>query len=530
MNIFSENIRLQYKIVVMAVVLLQGPQRLAAQNINGEKIQVASEALTVLKFNSEVKRYEFGERKGYTCLVRDNDNSIVIKTAEDNPGPTNLIVTEGKRTHYFIISFLPKIDINNTKLYYDYSDLKALKKLVQDKESEPIAFNPPPKTEGKEEVSKKEKKRLEKEKQEQEEALRKQEEIAEQQRKADKEREIARLKKLQEEEDLKKTAKQQEEERLAAAKKKQEEEALLKREAAKKEQLAKEEEKLRKEKEKQDQLALAKEEARKKKEAEEQDKIKRIQDEKEAALAKQKEEARLAAEQKKLAAEEKERKRLEAEREKQLLVLKEKQRKEDEKLQKIALQEEAKRKKEEQERARLAAIENKTEYTQAELWKKYPNIVFGDPPEGQHMAGEYYVPADTAENYRVSRELITMPPWLDQHSDTVNNVSVTLQSMVFSGVNCYMRFLIRNQSKKDFLIGQMNLNWRKDNISHDLFPCYVTGYPVVLPGKNFTMVYVSRAVNAEETDIFTFTLKDRFKKVALEIPVTGAMYNLEMSR
>jgi hypothetical protein len=518
-------------ICATVTLLLLNSYKLQAQNINGEKIQVAAEALTVLKFNSEIKRYEFGERKGYTCLVRDNDNSIVIKTVEDNPGPTNLIVTEGKRSHYFIISFLPKIDINNTKLYYDYSDLKALKKLVQNKESEPVAFNPPPKTEDKEEVSKKEKKRLEREKQEQEEALRKQEEIAEQQRKADKEREIARLKKLQEEEDQKKTAKQQEEARIAAEKQKQEQEALLKRKAAKKEQLAKEEEKLRKEKEKQEQLALAKEEARKKKEAEEQERIKKIQDEKLAAAAKQKEEARLAAEQKKLAAEEKERKRIEAEREKQLAIVQEKQRKEDERLQKLALQEEAKRKKAEEERARLAAIENKTEYTQAELWKKYPNIVFGDPPEGQHMAGEYYVPADTLENFRVSRELITMPPWMDLHSDTVSDVSVTLQSMVFSGVNCYMRFLVRNQSKKDFLVGRMNLNWAKgDQASHDLFPCYVTGYPVVLPGKYFTMVYVSRAVNAEESDTFTFSLKDRFKKIALEVPITGAMYNLEMSR
>jgi hypothetical protein len=516
---------------VFIALLLVNTKHIKAQNINGETIQVAAEALTVLKFNSEIKRYEFGERKGYTCLVRDNDNSIVIKTAEEKPDPTNLIVTEGKRTHYFIISFLPKIDINNTKLYYDYSDLKAVKKLVQNKETEPVALNPPPKAEEKEEISKKEKKRIEKEKQEQEEALRKHEEIAEQQRKADKEKEIARLKKLKEEEDQKKTAKQQEEVRVAAEKQKQEQEALLKREAAKKEQLAKEEEKLRKEKEKQEQLAIAKDEARKKKEAEEQERIKKIQDEKLAAAAKQKEEARLAAEQKKLTAEEKERKRIEAEREKQLAIVQEKQRKEDERLQKLALQEEAKRKKAEEERARLAAIENKTEYTQAELWKKYPNIVFGDPPEGQHMAGEYYVPADTLENFRVSKELISMPPWIDTHSDTISNVSVTLQSMVFSGVNCYMRFLIRNQSKKDFLVGQMNLNWANgDKGLKDLFPCYVTGYPVVLPGKDLNMVYVSRAVNADEKDTFTFSLKDRFKKIILEVPITGAMYNLEMSR
>ncbi len=517
--------------ILLVILCFASP--LSAQNINGEKIHVAADALTVLKFDSEVKRYEFGERKGYTCQVRDADNSLVIKTTEENPGATNLIVTEGKRTHYFIISFLPKIDINNTKLYYDYSDLKALKKLVQSTEGQPMAMAP--KTEEKEEITetktKKEKKKEEKARQEEEERIRKEEELAIARSKAEKQKEAERLKKLEEEEQQKKLAKQAEEDRIAAEKKDQEYAANLKREQQQKEKLAKEEERLRLEKEKQAQLAFATEEARKKKEAEEQERIKRIQDEKEAALAKQKEEARIAAENKKKLAEEKERKRVEAEREKQLVILKEKQRKEDERLAKIALQEEAKRKKEEEEKARLAAIESKSEYTQAELWKKYPNIVFGDPPEDQHMAGEYYVPTDTAENYRVSTALINMAPWLDRHSDTINDVSITFQSMIFSGVNCYMRFVVRNQSKKDFLLGHMNLRWHKDSTSyHDLFPCYVTGFPVVLPGKEYTMVYVSRAVNAEESDWFTFSMRDRLKKIRLEVPVTGAGYNLEMSR
>ena len=103
-----------------------------AQDINGLKIDVANDAITILKFNAQITRYEFGTRDAYSCKVRDDDNSLVLKTSIPRPANSNLVVTEGKRTHYFIINFLPKIDLNNIKLYYNFSDLKALKKLVDE--------------------------------------------------------------------------------------------------------------------------------------------------------------------------------------------------------------------------------------------------------------------------------------------------------------------------------------------------------------------------------------------------------------
>jgi len=135
---------------------------LYAQNINGERIQVSAESLTVLKFNSPVSQYDFGTRDSYTCQLRDNDNSIVIKTIGDAPLSTNLYITEGKRAHLFVIEYIKKVDINKIKLFYDFSDLKELKKLVAAGPATTLAYETTAVAGEPHKLSKSEKKDLEK--------------------------------------------------------------------------------------------------------------------------------------------------------------------------------------------------------------------------------------------------------------------------------------------------------------------------------------------------------------------------------
>ena len=100
-----------------------------AQELNGVKIQVNPDALTILKFDGDIRNFEFGKSDMFTAQVQD-EVKLRIKTLSNNPTPTNLTVTEGTRTHVFILEVVKKIDINTFKGYYDYSDLKALKKMV----------------------------------------------------------------------------------------------------------------------------------------------------------------------------------------------------------------------------------------------------------------------------------------------------------------------------------------------------------------------------------------------------------------
>jgi hypothetical protein len=244
----------QYLIGLCTVLLLQFACINSgwAQNLTNEKIQVAADALTVLKFNSEITHCELGMRDGYTCLVRDNDNTVVIKTLQPVPASTNLAITEGRRTHYFVLTFLPKVDINNTKLFYDYSDIKNLKKLVKKREegsADAVALATP----ANEKSAQKSKKELEAEKKMQE----------------------AEQKKIDEQ-----LAKEQEAERQKVAAE------------AEKQRLA--EEKARKAREEKEAAALAKGESREEKKLAAADKARKA-DEKAAAATKAKEEAKLAS-------------------------------------------------------------------------------------------------------------------------------------------------------------------------------------------------------------------------------------------
>lgn len=504
-----------------------------AQNLNGEKIKVSPESITALKFNSTIMDYQWSDPSGYTCMARNNDNTLLIKTLNDHPKPTTLIVSEGKRTHYFIIDFVSKIDLNNTKLYYDYSDLKQLKKIVQN--TKPVAENQPEEEKTKEEeLSAKEKKRLAKEEEarkKEEEQKRKEQEAEREKLLAEQKQQAAKLKQQEQEAAAQKQQAEEEKQRLVDEQKKKEEEDRQRKEQERQNAIAQEQERMRQEKEKQAEIAAAQEAERKRKAEEEADRIKKLNDEKESAAAAAKEKARLEAERKKQLAEEKQHAKEEAERQKKLIALQEQQRKEETKQKELAKIAEQKRLKEEEERKKKEAEANKTEYTHVELWKKYPNIVFGDPPINQHLTGEYYMPADTMENHRVSEHLMQMDYWLNITSQSVNDVSITMQSLIFSGVNAYMRILIKNDNDKDFLTGKVNLRWiKKDGSVVDLFPCYVTGFPVVLPHKQKVMIYAARAVNADDNDNFVFSMMDRFEKTKLELSFSGKEYNLEMSK
>ncbi|HQE11330.1 MAG TPA: hypothetical protein PLQ78_01140 [Flavipsychrobacter sp.] len=526
--------------LILVILLIGLSITLNAQNLNGIKITVSPESITALKFNSKIMDYQWSDPSGYTCIARDYDNTLQIKTLNNNPKPTTLIVSEGKRTHYFIIDFIAKVNINETKLYYDYSDLKQLKKLAQAtaSASPPIAQNTTPQAPEKEQLSAKERKQLEKEKakaeeKQQQEALqkKKQEEAERARLAAEKQQQIALLKQQEAEAEQKKKAAEAEQQRIAEEKQQQALKEKQRKEQERADALAKEQAKIEAAKEQQRQIAAAKEAERKRKAEEEAARIQKLNDEKAAAAAAAKEKQRLAAERQKELAEQKEQAKQEQIRQQQLAALKEQQRKEEEKQKQLAKLAEEKRQKEEAERLKKEAEANKTSYTHTELWKKYPNIVFGDPPPNQHLTGEYYMPADTTENSRVSYRLLDMDYWLNITSNTENGVTMTMQSMIFSGVNSYIRILIKNESDKDFLAGVMNLKWMKSNGDRvDLYPGFVTEFPVVLPHKTKTFVFVSRAVNAAKTDKFVFSLADRLEKTFLELSFSGVEYNIEMSR
>lgn len=169
-------------------------------------------------------------------------------------------------------------------------------------------------------------------------------------------------------------------------------------------------------------------------------------------------------------------------------------------------------------------------YTQPQLFKNWPKYVFGDAPYGQKTTSDYFFPADTLKCWEYSQTFLKEEPTLNI-SDSSDKISVTLQGINFSGANAYYKFLVRNYSLEDYLAGTITLSWfKRDGNSLYLFPCYITGFPVIQPGHEMTIVYVARNANASEKDLFSFEMNDRLKKYKFEMVFSGQIYNQEVNK
>ncbi len=83
----------------------------------------------------------------------------------------------------------------------------------------------------------------------------------------------------------------------------------------------------------------------------------------------------------------------------------------------------------------------------------------------------------------------------------------------------------------EFLTGAMQLNLIKKNgntIKNN--PNYISSFPIVLPGKEFFIVYVTKEIFVDDKDILSFNLTDRLKKNALKVSIPGSSYNEEKKR
>lgn len=562
------------------------------QNLNGQRIIVGLDAPAFILFNSEVVNVEWNSSEGskyYNCKVRNNNSMSITYKGEGETIPDNIGVTvqEGKRNHYFIISLNKGYDINrDPPLWYDYKDLKDLKRYVQKQQ-----------TTNKDELARLEKedsdkKRLEEAERQKEVANAKLQQEAQAQKRKQELEEKAKIEKLQQQELEQKLAKAKEAEQAKEAERKQaallakknEEERIKLEEAQKKEEekrrielaLAKKEEEERIQRE---QLLAKKklEDDRKKEEAlaRKRDEDKRKADEAIARLAEQdrvkaltaarlkeeeqrkKQEALARAEAKRL--EEEKRKadalaKLKAEetrKKEEALAKLEAKRKEEEKRKleaaaKAKLEEERKQKEHEEALAKLRQLEEEKEkkrkeraYSRIGLWERYGSKginVFDIPEKQFNIANaDFFLARDTLRNYNTSIAILQQKPVLNLTSDKIVNggVSLVLESIVFEAPNAYFKIKITNKSKDDFLMGFTGLYWyNEDGTPKKWLYCsyitYIQGLPIVPPGGETRIVLVTRDANIPDSDMLNINMSDRRpEKEQLNIVFGADLYNKE---
>jgi chemotaxis protein histidine kinase CheA len=511
----------QIRWIVLILFFISSGWQAQTQNINGERILVGRESITVINFPDKVLNINFSDDAAYDYYIpkRREERSISLQfNKEQATGPnTGLLVNEGGRSHMFRIVFDSTYNINDDSrppLWYDHSSLKELKAFVQKQKEMQSAGNDAASVAKQDREQEEErKKQIEARKAEAALAQKKSSEEA-----AEKARDAEKLRKSQE-------AKEKEEAALIAQTKKEAEEKEKQLQMA----LQKEEtdKKARALQEKKDAEELAK------KQAAEQQRLKELKAKNDAeALAK----AEKAAEEQKLLREQETAKKHALEEEKRKQAAAEFARREAEKkaAQEKLAQLEADRKKREAERA----------YSEIGLWQRYgkKGIDVYNIPAGQMamVNADFFIVADTLRNFRIADSLMK-----SSASEKINiaagkivngGVKMTLENIAFKDVHTYYKVKIENETNEDFLLGKTYMYWYDKNeqakmIIKGSYLTYISFYPIIRPRTSQYIVFVTRSPNVVEDESLVLFIDDRRKeKGGTSIVVPGKYYVSELAK
>lgn len=564
-----------------------------SQNINGEKIIVGRESITIINFPEKVLNINFSDDGAYDYYTptRREEKSIAIQfNKEKKTGPnTNVLVNEGGRSHMFRLIYDSTYNINDDSrppLWYDHSNLKELKAFVQ-RQKEKLEK---PADEASQAMAKKEEEAQAKKEAEQrkaeaiaakakkdEEAAQKAKEL-EQQRKAEDQQlkqqaaELAKAKKEAEEKEKQAkiaAQKQAEAQKAADEKARKDAEQLARQKADEEKKLAALKAKQEaEEKAKADELAVLKQKQEAEKAAREQE-LKDLKAKKDAeALAK----ARADQERKEIAAAETMAKavaekearekasaealaKAEREAEERRRLQEEKlaqQRAADEERKLKAEREAAKREEERQaaaaKMAQLEEVRKKQEeekmYSEVGLWQRYGKKgidVYNFPREQvATVISDFYIAKDTLRNFLIADSILkeNIPEKLDiKAGQPVNKgVNITLENMVFKDVQTFYKLKVENTTGEDFLLGPVNMYWYDANdkvkqIIKSTYITYISFFPIIRPGTTQHLIFTTRSPNVIDNESLVLFINDRRKdKGGTSIVISGAQYNQELAK
>lgn len=491
------------------------------QNINGERILVGRESITIINFPDKVLNINFSDDGAYDYYIpkRREDKSISLQFNKERATGINtgLLVNEGGRSHLFRIVFDSTYNINDDSrppLWYDHSNIKELKAFVQKQKEIQASGNDEASLAKQDQQQEAErKKQIEARKAEAALAQKKSGEEA-----AEKAREAERLRKSEEAKEKKEAALIAKTKKEAEEKNRQLELALQKEEADKKARLLKEKKEAEEEEKKQAAVQQQLKELKAKNDAE--------------ALAK----AEKAAEAQKILREQEHAKKLAQEEAQRKRAAEEFARKEAEKkaAQEKLAQLEAERKK----RAEAQA------YSEIGLWQRYgkKGIDLYNIPAGQMemVNADFFIVADTLRNFRIADSLINHEAAGDINiaANKILNggVKITLENIVFKDIYTYYKVKIENETNEDFLLGRTYMYWYDKNekalmIIKGSYLTYISFYPIVRPHTTRYIVFATRSPNVTEDESLVLFVDERRKeKGGAGIVIPGTHYVSELAK
>lgn len=116
---------------LLLVLMFTGNMVVNAQSVRGKIIYVSPLQEIKLKFRSAVANYSFVNKNQSSAFrIKQSGHSLRISNVTDNFKPANLVITEGRNTHLFILAYKASLDAS-TETVYDFSSKEKLQEYVQ---------------------------------------------------------------------------------------------------------------------------------------------------------------------------------------------------------------------------------------------------------------------------------------------------------------------------------------------------------------------------------------------------------------
>ena len=163
-------------------------------------------------------------------------------------------------------------------------------------------------------------------------------------------------------------------------------------------------------------------------------------------------------------------------------------------------------------------------YTLQELKKKYKRINFTVAPADQEFNTTSVL---TKDHSRIVNELEMTNPKV-AFSSTDQNIHLINTDIIFYDSLVYLKFIVQNDSQKDFLTGVMSLTWQRPNKQAiKLYPINIIPkeFPIVKPGNQVVIIYVCKPYVVSNNDHLLFDMSDRMDNIHLRVTIPGSGWN-----
>ena len=159
------------------------------------------------------------------------------------------------------------------------------------------------------------------------------------------------------------------------------------------------------------------------------------------------------------------------------------------------------------------------------IYKKYPAINFNIPPDNQ-----LFDSIDLSQETKLkSKDIMSATPSAIATTD-YNGIRLVCNNIIFKNNKVYFKCMLYNFSSDEYLTGTMLITQRQAGNSVGILPVYISAYPIILPGEQKVIVYVTKDKVIADDSNLEFEISDRLNKNKIKITIPASVYNTQQQK